>query len=103
MRLELIDELADVSDEDANRILDVLETEVDDELAARIVNVLAEHAGWKRRDPEAIAAQLAALVSFVELRLGSDPTRFDLMLRMIRAGHKASFRLGMSGRTTPVA
>ena len=83
-------ELSDLTEDEAVELLELLERtnpKVGQALANVVLN--AELAG----DGEVLAAQLASMVAHIEHVTGFE--RFDKLLRVCRAGYKASFPMGI--------
>ena len=94
----LLPELSDLSEEEAVELLALLEkTNANVGQALADVAMNAELAD----DGEVLAAQLASMVAHIEHVTGFE--RFDKLLRMCRAGHKASFPMGIRSGKPPTA
>jgi hypothetical protein len=94
--MTLIPELDDLDDAEANALLDLLEA-TDDKVTMGMFRAL------ENLSPDMAAAQLASIIGFLDSAHDFPTERFLTMLRMVRTGTKASFRLGMRGSGTASA
>jgi hypothetical protein len=91
-------DLSDLTEAEAVELLELLErTNLDVGQALANVAMKAELAD----DGEVLAAQLASMVAHIEHVCGFE--RFDKLLRMCRAGYKASFPMGIRAGQQPKA